>query len=279
MITIPDIYRPSPKYPVYPPYHTGLYLEDHFFEYSKDVEYPRTYIPIFWTTIYCDQLPINIQGILDRYPKDGKYFTVCQHDDAPRERLPLDTLVFSAGGNVINDQTIPIPLVCSAIPDADTTKPKDYFCSFVGSSTHPIREHLIRKYSTNPKFSFITGKWNAQVSEDNYNIFKNITQRSRFTLCPRGYGRTSFRLYECMQLGSVPVYVSDYHYLPYTDRINWNDIAVIVKPNEIEYLQDILENVSDEKWQFMRDKITRLYDQYFSLEGVCMQIHRMVIEK
>lgn len=279
MITIPDIYRPAPKYPVYPPYHHGLYLEDYFYEYSKNVTFSRTYIPIFWTSIYCNNEPYNIQGVLNRYNREGKYFTVCQHDDAPRETLPLDTLVFSAGGNVINDQTIPIPLVCSLIPNPEINKEKDYFCSFVGSNTHPIREQLLQKYKNNTKFAFVCGQWKPQVSSDNYNIFKTITQRSRFTLCPRGYGRTSFRLYEAMQLGSVPVYVSDYHYLPYTDRINWNDIAVLIKPNEIPHMQDILENISDEKWQFMREKINRLYHQYFSLDGVCSQIHRMVSEK
>ena len=26
-------FRPSPKYPTYPPYHEGLYLEDYFFNW------------------------------------------------------------------------------------------------------------------------------------------------------------------------------------------------------------------------------------------------------
>jgi hypothetical protein len=30
-------FRPSPKYPIYPPYHKGLYLEDYFINfYSKN---------------------------------------------------------------------------------------------------------------------------------------------------------------------------------------------------------------------------------------------------
>jgi hypothetical protein len=33
LIEIFSNFRPSPKYPVYPPYHEGLYLEDYFFEW------------------------------------------------------------------------------------------------------------------------------------------------------------------------------------------------------------------------------------------------------
>ena len=32
---------------------------------------------------------------------------------------------------------------------------------------------------------------------------------SLFSLCPRGYGPTSFRLYESIQLGSIPVYIAE----------------------------------------------------------------------
>jgi hypothetical protein len=33
LIEIFSNFRPSPKYPTYPPYHEGLYLEDYFFDW------------------------------------------------------------------------------------------------------------------------------------------------------------------------------------------------------------------------------------------------------
>jgi len=32
---------------------------------------------------------------------------------------------------------------------------------------------------------------------------------SKFALCPRGYGKTSFRIQEALQYGAIPVYISD----------------------------------------------------------------------
>lgn len=44
-----------------------------------------------------------------------------------------------------------------------------------------------------------------------------IIERSNFTLTPRGHGSASWRMYEALQLGSIPIYQWDYDPLvPYT---------------------------------------------------------------
>ena len=124
--------RPAPEYDIYPPYHEGLYLEDRFYELYKerDIILNRFYIPVFWTTCYCDNKISGLQDAINRLNPNMKYFTVAQHDDAIRETLPPDTICFNAGGN---GGGIPIPLVCS--PIKDEIKPivdkRDIFCSFV----------------------------------------------------------------------------------------------------------------------------------------------------
>ena len=45
-------------------------------------------------------------------------------------------------------------------------------------------------------------------------------QVSKFTLAPRGYGRSSFRFTETLQIGRLPVYIyDDYAWLPYSSTI------------------------------------------------------------
>ena len=103
--------------------------------------------------------------------------------------------------------------------------------------------------------------------------FIKITANSEFALAPRGYGATSFRLYEVMQLGAIPVYVSDKHWLPWQDELNWNDLCVIIKPEQIPSLHSILcNNYTHERIHNMRNKIKEIYDDYFSLEGVCKNV-------
>ena len=80
-----------------------------------------------------------------------------------------------------------------------------------------------------------------------------------------------------MQLGSVPVYVSDHHHLPWTDEIDWNEIAVVVRWNEVRRLGERLRAIDDVSYQRMLANIQRVYDDYFSLAGVCRQIERRVV--
>lgn len=274
-------FTPTPNYPVYPPYHTGLYLEDYFIDFinKNQIKTERQFIKIGWTSYYNNGCNIpQLQNYLDTLTKNKKYYVVCQHDDAPRERLPEDTLVFSAGGNFKGNGVIPIPLICSPllnIPNAVSLENKDIFCSFVGSDTHRIRRKLYEKY--NSKYFFQQSAWNPTISDEQLNNFIHITSRSKFALCPRGYGASSFRLYETMQIGCVPIYISDEHYLPWSDEINWNSICILIKEHEIDDLDNILKNIDDITYNNMLYNIKQIYNKYFTLEGVCNNILKRLV--
>jgi hypothetical protein len=264
--------------PPYPPYHTGPALEECFFAYARDRVFAREYIPVFWTAAYMSDRAGVIQPALLSLSPFRRYFTVCQHDLAPQEILPPDTLVFSAGGLYRGPGNVPVPLVCSRLRDPIEAKPKDVFCSFVGTLTHRTRREIWDTYREDPAFRFVVfDQWTLDVPPARFELFTQLTERSRFTLCPRGFGATSFRLYEAMQLGSVPVYVSDHHHLPWADEIDWDEITVVVRPDEIPHLGARLRAIDEASYQRMLANIRRVYDDYFSLAGVCRQIERRVI--
>jgi hypothetical protein len=79
-----------------------------------------------------------------------------------------------------------------------------------------------------------------------------------------------------MQLGSIPVYISDSHYLPWSDELNWDDYCIIVKDTEIDNIDEILRSVSQERKNTIRHNIKKHYDAYFSLTGVCENIEKRV---
>jgi len=275
---IPDDCRPSMPDPPYPPYHTGPTLEESFFAYAGTRAFAREYIPVFWTAAYLRGRAQAIQPALLSLSPSRRYFTVCQHDEAPREVLPPDTLVFSAGGLYRGPGNVPIPLVCGRLRDPIEVKPKDVLCSFVGTLTHRIRTEVWQRYREDPAFRFAAfDRWTADVPPDRVDLFVRLTERSRFTLCPRGFGPTSFRLYEAMQLGSVPVYLSDHHHLPWADEIDWSEISVLVRPDEIPGLRERLHAIDEVSYQRMLTNIRRVYDDYFTLAGVCRQIERRVV--
>ena len=276
--------RPKPNYPVYPPYHTGNYLEDFIFEYYKENrdifdKSGRIMIPVSWTTLYVDNVNINVQEYLDALPK-GRYWTVSQHDDGIRQQLPPDTLHFAAGGR---GGGIPILLVCSPIPkerigEIPSISSRQFLCSFVGSTTHPIRQLYRNLYGT-PEAQFHgmicnTDKWSQSVSDDKLINFINITKNSKFAFAPRGYGLSSFRLYEIMQMDTIPIYCSDIEWLPWTDELNWNEFSVIISPNDLPNLYKKLIEISPAQMQRMIDRKNEIYDDYFTMEGIVKQISK-----
>lgn len=265
-------FRPQPEYPVYPPYHVGLYLEDYFFNFfiEKNLSTNRYFIPVSWTTCYIQNNTLNLQNKLNSLDLNKKYFTVSQHDDAPKEKLPINTIKFSAGGNQKN--CISIPLICNSIPNIKETK-KDIFCSFVGSITHPVRIEMLSELVNKNDYILKYKNWSTSVEEKNKDLFLDITSRSIFCLCPRGYGASSFRLYEAMQLKSIPVYIyTDEPYIPFKDDLDWDNIAILIEKKEICDIDKILKSITTNKIKKIREYTDSIYSDYFTLDGVTKQI-------
>ena len=265
-------FRPNPKYPTYPPYHQGLYLEDFFFDWftNNDIKTDRYYLPVFWTTCYVDNCFRGLQELINTVDPNLKYFTVAQHDDAIRERLPLNTISFNAGGN---GGGIPIPLVCSPIKDEDKPKlERDIFCSFVGSLTHPIRQIMYQTLANDKKYVMSIKNWTSSVSQSDFSNFINLTSRSIFCLAPRGYGRSSFRFYEAMQLGSIPVFIYDHKWFPFEDEIDWNQFSVLIDVNNIQNIDKILSSYTKEKIKQMQENLYNYWSNNFTMKSICQKI-------
>ncbi len=275
--------------PNYPPHHTGDHLEEAFLKFwEAKGRGPRKLIPVHWTAIYNHRIKEGLgtgtpngelRDKLKSYLRDldpsDKYFVVCTHDDAPVEDLPPDTLVFSAGGNSSRID-IPIPLTCGPHDG-----PGDYLrtipISFVGSLTHPIRHAMGRALQGKHGVFLSAAEWTPEVPGERVDLFKNVTQRSIFSLCPRGYGATSYRLYEAMQLGAIPVYVSDKHLLPWSDEIDWAEFCVIVKPNNIQDILQMTLGIPASKVKKMQESLKEVWEKHFSIESTCNHIAKRII--
>jgi len=265
-----DINQQDAVYPTYPSYHMGLYLEEMFVEHGEKCG-DRYLIPVFWTNAYKEHKQGLIQQKLNQLDPNKKYYCVCTHDDAPTESLPPDTLVFGAGGN--NTSTIPIPLVVSKIPYFKDGE-KDIRASFVGSYTHPIRGQMAHYAS--PEFVLsMQPQWSETITDERFNAFETVSSRSQYVLCPRGYGPTSYRLYEAFQYGAVPVYISDRFWLPWEDEVTWDDLIIKITPEQIPDIKTILDRY-DEKREAMIEYAASIYDEFFSIEGVFKKILRSV---
>ena len=279
MIYTEDQFRPTPQYQVYPPYHQGDYLEDYFYNkfVKENPEVSRDYIAVSWTTLYCDNKTNELQPYLNTIPSTGKYFTISQHDDAPEHGLPPNTLCFSAGGNAKGSNIIPIPLVCSKLPiQLVENMPRKLLASFVGSNTHPIRMKMFEACKTSTNIAMYMRESAPNINNSEFEIFVNVTANSKFALCPRGYGLNSFRLYEAMQLQTIPVIITNDRYLPWEDELNWEEFSVFIDEDQIPYIPEVLAGFSDEQVETMRTRLMEVYEEYFSLDGVYTNIIKRI---
>lgn len=291
-------FRPKDNYTIYPPYHTGPYIEEYFFNYfiSNKIITERIYIPIFWTNInnnsyYSGNDRIRFSKYLKTLDQNEKYFTVCQHEDfsdvnnleptkESLENLPKDIIIFSGSGKLSDkvklNNIIPIPHVVSPIPNPILDKKRDIFCSFIGANTHPVRNKLYEIFKDDKDFHIEMDKWNVSVNKEKENLFKDITERSVFTLCPRGNGPTSYRMWEAMQLGSIPVYIYDNKWIPLEDEIKWDDFSIFFSFEEIIYLKTYLMNIPQNKISEMVKNAKEVYEKYFTMDKVCENIIKKI---
>jgi hypothetical protein len=278
-----------PNKDTYPPFKKGLYLEEYFFQKAQNtgLNLKRKYIPVKWTNFQIEgwfqSRKHEMQQLLDEWvrnnPSENGYFTLVQYDDGPLLDLPANTLIYGAcSGN------IPIPLIYQDVNNTLANIPKKSFaeksilCSFVGNITSNqvqpnVREVMKHTLEKNPNFLFYnSGGWTPSVNADLQKKFVNITINSKFVLAPRGYGRGSFRFFECFQLGSIPVYLwNDVEWLPFKDLIDYNKLCISMHISQINELEARLISITQEEYNSMFTYYETV-KHMFDLEGMSNQI-------
>lgn len=274
----------------YPSGNNKKNFEAYFYEYftKNNVNNKYTYIPIQWTNYLVknnygrniDDLKLFLNKNLD---SNKKYFTIIQYAGGPLVELE-NTLIFSMGGAFDTNipktsQVISLPLIYD-FNDKIIQQPKDkkYLASYIGRPTHKIRIELERKLKSESNF-YIKNleSMNSNISLENQNIFNETMSKSYFSLCPRGYGPTSFRLYESIVAGVVPVYISDNHFLPFADCVNWEDFSLILKPRKIKKLKKILQSSIEEGDYENLNKNLKKTKHYFNFLYMSKYIESKVV--
>lgn len=159
---------------------------------------------------------------------------------------------------------------------ARTTNPREtkryYNWTFAGNSHTPERMECMSPFMKMYPFKVHTTSlgFNASngLSTDKY---RDLMDDSRFVICPIGQGNIdSFRVYEALESGAIPIVVASTKYQPYTPSYwhaifpwmqastipmiihnNWNDAAVTVA--RILQLKDVYEEIQTEMIAFWND--------------------------
>lgn len=255
---VPKEFQPQIK--VEYPKNNLVIFEQWLIDNIGEVTGDREYLPINWCGYFVNnsygqnkKAMLRLQNYIDGLLVRGKYWTVTQYDDGVLVDVSGKNIkIFGSGGGRID---FPIPLICH--PHGKQENERDIFCNFVGSLTHQIRRDIVRKKYTKDYY----------ISTDHHDIgkFCNILSRSTFTLCPRGYGATSFRICEALEQGSIPVYISDRFIRPFNHDMT--DYAVLIDEKNIENIDDILKSIPLTQIGDMQEAGRHYYKEYFTFHG------------
>ena len=264
----------------YPP-NNKIIFEEYFYNWLIENKYltNKIYLPIFWTNYYIskgyatqDISEINI--FLDTLDKNKEYFTIIQWDDGIVNPFEYKNIyVFGQGGGggkkgYIGDYSI--PLICQPNPDIKIQN-RDIFASFIGvihGRNNWIREKLYSNLNNKDGYLF--------ENSISYEAFSNVMSKSIFSLCPRGYGATSFRICEALQHGSIPVYISDKPWIPFNNIINFNDYGVLIHVKDIDHIDNILKSIPKEEIEKKINIGKNIYNEYYTYTGCADKIIKII---
>ncbi len=116
------------------------------------------------------------------------------------------------------------------IADRQASRDPDLLFSLIASPTHACRTPLFRLDHPDAVVQRVENflHWMPTTTKQEWDqrraAFRDVTDRSHFVLCPRGAGTSSYRLYETMAAGRVPVIISDDWSAP--SGIDWDAFSI-----------------------------------------------------
>lgn len=187
--------------------------EETIYHQIKDLNFDIPYVafPIAYSinTLGIDQTQNLIDRINQRYR--FKKFFVCQHIFVNRINFGGENLVFTPH----TEKGDPYYFIPHYNPIYDSPPPKKLvserkiFFSFIGDfNTSPDR-FTLSNFSSDKTIIKPTGKWffshDQEKRENLLSEYISVLENTKISLCPRGSGPSTLRLFESMSVGSIPI--------------------------------------------------------------------------
>lgn len=262
----------------YPKYNHKIF-EEFFYEYytSNNIKTNKEYLPIFWTSFYVNRNFGNgdlsdLQNYLNQLDRSKKYFTLVQYDDGILNDIKdLNLYVFSLAQDKIYDFIL--PTTCLPRPNINKDRKRDIFCScfgrYKGVYDHPTQQRLI---DVLPKNKYLIGR-----NIDSSSYYDNL-ERSIFFICANGRSPTTFKICECLQTGTIPVFVYDKKWIPFEKEIDFEKACVMIHESNIDQIDHILTNISEDRIQEMKNYGDYIYKNYYEYSSLSKKIINIINE-
>lgn len=228
-------------------------------------------------------LPYKFKGVEDPYlaelTKSGRNI-YCFYDDDDDKSYPLEHNVFlyrtSMYRSLKSENEKCLPALATDRFEGNIIKKPELSIGFVGQAI-PYRYKYIKalkrsKLTTN--IIIRKSHWAPEVDKKTAvkEFFDNIRDNI-FIFCCRGDGNYSYRFYETLMMGRIPILIDTDSPLPFEDKIKYQDHLVLIHESEIKSPRDIIKYITDfytEKETILEEiqhKNRELWEKYFSATG------------
>lgn len=161
----------------------------------------------------------------------------------------------------------------------------EYNFGFIGGLTAGVRSRMVdalypRAEQDNSFIRVRGADWakyyaRDQSEMDSQREYADFLRKTKFILCPRGMGLSSYRLFETMQAGRVPVIISDRFVLP--SGPDWDDCSIRVAERDIASIPEIVDAYL-EKWPEMARRSRQAWLDYFSEDVILDSLVKQMVE-
>jgi hypothetical protein len=237
----------------------------------------------------------DIVGIPFKYsPTDERIVNICRDaknynkkvvafyndDSAESFNLPDNLILFrtSAFKSKLKDNERVLPALVpdhSSINNILNTSNVKRSIGFCGHS-EGIRSRILNKINSivgpdncdfiiRSTFYHNTGQVNINTRREYCtNISANL-----YTLCVRGLGNFSYRFYEALCMGRIPILINTDNSLPFEKIINWDNYIIKIDEDELEQLPTLISNCKIDPIN-----IRKLWEEYLSPEGYTKNFYK-----
>ncbi|XP_075664593.1 putative glycosyltransferase At5g20260 [Castanea sativa] len=216
-----------------------------------------------------------INVVADKYPywnrsSGGDHFMVSCHDWAPLlvTEVPkfyqnfirvLCNANTSEGFKPIRDVSLPeynlkgYPIFNLGPPRHGLAPSKRTILAFFAGAAHgDIRSILFQHWKDKDGEVQV---YENLPKEKNYH---QLMGQTKFCLCPSGSEVASPRVVEAMYQACVPVIISDYYTLPFSDVLDWSKFAVFIPPKKIPEIKTILKGISQKRYLTLQKRVAQV---------------------
>ncbi len=160
---------------------------------------------------------------------------------------------------------------------------KRYLYSFMGGSNSWPRKHIFRALQSSAdtvvEATHAYNHWTEKPGQRDKRLlqmrrFAEVMAASKFVLCPRGCGLSSYRLFECMSLGIAPVIISD-QWQP-VETVDWS-FAIFIAERDIPRIDAIIR-AHEHEWEARGQAAQATYRKFFARDAIAGTLHAQIVD-